>query len=50
MDAIPYGALAALVGLVGGVLLGLAGRMGNFCSLGALETAVYGEDQIKLRM
>jgi len=50
MDALPYGTLAAIVGLVGGMLLGLAGRMGHFCSLGALETAVYGNDQIRLRM
>jgi uncharacterized membrane protein YedE/YeeE len=50
MDLLPFGAQAALVGLFGGVILGLAGRMGYFCSLGALETAVYGHDQTRLRM
>jgi len=50
MDLLPFGAQAALVGLFGGVILGLAGRMGYFCSLGALETAVYGQDQTRLRM
>ncbi|MCC0075256.1 MAG: YeeE/YedE family protein [Rhodobacter sp.] len=50
MDSIPYGVLAALVGLVGGVVLGLAARLGNFCTLGALETAVYGSDQRRLRL
>ncbi|MCF6315590.1 MAG: YeeE/YedE family protein [Marinosulfonomonas sp.] len=50
MDMLPFGALAALVGLFGGIILGLAGRMGHFCSLAALETAVYGEDQTRLRM
>ena len=28
--------LVALVGLFGGVLLGLAARLGRFCSLGAI--------------
>ncbi len=50
MDLLPFGAQAALVGLFGGLILGLAGRMGYFCSLGALETAVYGHDQTRLRM
>ena len=33
MDALPYGTLAAIVGLVGGMLLGLAGRMGHWKQL-----------------
>lgn len=50
MESLPFGALAALVGLFGGIILGLAGRMGHFCSLGALESAIYGDDQTRLRM
>ena len=50
METIAPGALAALVGLFGGVVLGLAARVGDFCTLGALETAVYGGDQRRLRM
>lgn len=50
MDAIPYGVLAALVGLGGGIVLGLAARLGDFCTLGALESAVYGRDQKRLRL
>jgi len=50
MDALPYGLLAALVGLAGGMMLGLAARLGEFCTLGALEAAVYGDDQRRLRM
>lgn len=50
MEAIAPGAMAALVGLSGGVVLGLAARLGDFCTLGALETAVYGGDQRRLRM
>ena len=44
------GALAALIGLLGGIALGLSARLGNFCTLGALETAVWGDDQRRLRL
>ena len=50
MDSIPYGVLAALAGLIGGAVLGLSARLGNFCTLGALETAVYGGSQQRLRL
>lgn len=50
MDQIPVGVLAALVGLLGGLLLGLAARLGQFCTLGAIESAIYGGDQKRLRM
>ncbi len=39
----------ALIGFGGGVLLGLAARMGRFCSLGAIEDALYGGDTRRLR-
>lgn len=50
MDTIPASLLVTLVGLAGGVVLGLAARLGDFCSLGAIERAVYGEDQRRLRL
>ncbi|MEZ5797039.1 MAG: YeeE/YedE family protein [Paracoccaceae bacterium] len=50
MDELPYGVLAALVGLAGGLALGLAARLGDFCTLGAIESAVYGKDQKRLRL
>lgn len=50
MESLPPGLLAALVGLGGGIMLGLAARLGNFCTLGAIESAVYGGDQRRLRM
>ncbi|RID92868.1 YeeE/YedE family protein [Gemmobacter lutimaris] len=50
MDDLPYGLLAALVGLAGGVVLGLAARLGDFCTLGALESAAYGKDARRLRL
>lgn len=40
----------ALIGLFGGVLLGLAARLGRFCTLGAIEDALYGQDTKRLRM
>lgn len=42
--------LVALVGLFGGVLLGLAARLGRFCTLGAIEDLYYGESTLRLRM
>lgn len=50
LDMIPVGVLAALVGLAGGLVLGLAARLGDFCTLGALEAAAYGRDQTRLRL
>jgi len=50
MDGMPVGVLAALLGLAGGMVLGLAARLGDFCTLGALETAIYGRDQTRLRL
>ena len=41
---------AALIGLMGGIALGLAARIGRFCTLGAIEDALYGADDRRLRM
>lgn len=40
----------ALIGLLGGIALGLAARIGRFCTLGAIEDALYGGDDRRLRM
>ncbi|MDJ1006255.1 MAG: YeeE/YedE family protein [Paracoccaceae bacterium] len=40
----------ALIGLVGGIVLGLAARIGRFCTLGAIEDYLYGHDDRRLRM
>ena len=37
-------------GLFGGILLGLAARLGRFCTLGAIEDYLYGGSDIRLRM
>lgn len=50
LDAIGEPAMLALIGLAGGVILGLAARLGRFCTLGAIEDALYGGDTRRLRM
>lgn len=50
MDDLPFGTVAALIGLASGMTLGLAARLGDFCTLGALESAVYGADQRRMRL
>ncbi|MEO1292848.1 MAG: YeeE/YedE family protein [Pseudomonadota bacterium] len=42
--------LAAGFGLAGGLVLGLAARIGRFCTLGALEDWLYAGSTLRLRM
>ncbi len=50
MDFMEGAQLAALAGLSGGIVLGLAARIGRLCAMGAVEDAVYGGDTGRLRM
>jgi uncharacterized membrane protein YedE/YeeE len=50
MGEIPDGVLLALIGFGGGLVLGLAARVGQFCTLGAIEDALYGSGTVRLRM
>jgi hypothetical protein len=50
MEMISTPALAALAGLAGGAVLGLAARRARFCTLGAIEGALYGADWSGVRM
>jgi len=50
LDAWGEANVAAIVGLFGGVLLGLAARLGRFCTLGAIEDYLYGGSDLRLRM
>jgi uncharacterized membrane protein YedE/YeeE len=50
MPDISDAVLAALIGLATGVVLGLASRLGKFCTLAAIEDATYGGNGIRLRM
>lgn len=43
-------ALLALFGLGGGIVLGLAARVGRFCTLGAIEDCLYQGSDTRLRM
>ncbi|MEL6169711.1 MAG: YeeE/YedE family protein [Pseudomonadota bacterium] len=50
LDLLGEANAAALVGLLGGLVLGLAARIGRFCTLGAIEDVLYSSDDRRLRM
>jgi uncharacterized membrane protein YedE/YeeE len=50
LDGFSDGTLAALFGATGGLVLGLAARLGRFCTLGAIEDVLYQGSDIRLRM
>ena len=47
---LPDGYAAGVFGLIGGVMLGVAARYGRFCTLGAIEDALYAQDFRRARM
>lgn len=49
LDILPAHLLRAVLGLVFGALLGLIARQGRFCTLGAVEDAVYARDTRRAR-
>ena len=42
--------LVTAIGLFGGIILGLAARLGRFCTLGAIEDYFYSSSDLRLRM
>lgn len=50
LDLLGEANAAALVGLIGGIALGLAARIGRFCTLGAIEDLLYSSDDRRMRM
>jgi uncharacterized membrane protein YedE/YeeE len=42
--------MVVLIGAFGGILLGLAARLGRFCTLGAIEDLLYGGSDARMRM
>jgi hypothetical protein len=50
LDILGDGNAAAIVGVLSGLLLGLASRLGRFCTLGAIEDYLYAESDLRLRM
>ena len=50
MDEWPTSWLVASIGGLGGITLGLAARLGRFCTLAAIEDAIFAQDYLRLRM
>ncbi|MDH5797030.1 MAG: YeeE/YedE family protein, partial [Paracoccaceae bacterium] len=50
LEMLSENALAALIGALGGIVLGLASRLGRFCTLGAIEDVLYQGSSLRLRM
>ncbi|MEL6551468.1 MAG: YeeE/YedE family protein [Pseudomonadota bacterium] len=50
LDTLGEANAVALIGLLGGVILGLAARLGRFCTLGSIEDFLYSSDDRRLRM
>ncbi|MGI9423983.1 MAG: YeeE/YedE family protein, partial [Hyphomicrobiaceae bacterium] len=50
MEDWPTTVIVAFAGVVGGVVLGLAARLGRFCTLAAIEDAMFANDLRRLRM
>lgn len=49
-ESISDSALVALIGMASGLLLGLAARLGRFCTMGAIEDMLYGQNDTRMRM
>lgn len=50
MEDWPTPVVMALAGGMGGIILGLAARLGRFCTLSAIEDALFSNDLRRLRM
>lgn len=50
LDILGEANTVTLIGLLGGLLLGLAARIGRFCTLGAIEDLLYSSDDRRMRM
>ncbi len=50
LDMLGEANAAALIGLIGGLALGFAARIGRFCTLGAIEDVLYSSDDRRMRM
>lgn len=50
LDLMSESTALVLIGFLGGAVLGLAARLGRFCTLGAIEDYHYGGSSLRLRM
>ena len=49
MIGAPFTFYLALLGLLGGFVIGFVARRSNFCTLGAIEETYYGTERSRLR-
>ena len=50
LEWLSEGYAVAIIGGITGIMLGLAARIGQFCTLGAIEDYIYGGDARRLKM
>ena len=50
LEGLSEASLMAIVGLIGGTVLGLAAHLGRFCTLGAIEDYLYQGSDLRMRM
>ena len=50
LDYLSESAFITLAGVLGGVMLGLAARLGRFCTMGAIEDMLYANSSLRMRM
>lgn len=50
MELLSEQAWVALFGAIGGIALGLAARLGRFCTMGAIEDLLYAQSSLRMRM
>jgi hypothetical protein len=50
MSEMPVALLSCLVGLIAGIVLGLAAKLGHFTTLPAIESAYFNNDQRRIRL
>ena len=50
IDQVGAPVMVALIGFGGGLMLGLAARLGRFCTLGAIEDLLYASSDTRIRM
>ncbi len=50
LEYLSESAFITLAGVFGGVFLGLAARLGRFCTMGAIEDMLYADSSLRMRM
>ena len=50
LEYLSESAFVTIAGVLGGVMLGLAARLGRFCTMGAIEDMLYAGSSLRMRM